>query len=256
MRWTKKASGLAADGDAQIRPWASSNAGHAGQPAAAMGVPARRNRTAGREPWRGLADKLRYSAAVGRPHSRWQGVGLLTALVFLTEMGDLARFANRRQISAVWAWCRGATRAGRRSDRKGHITRQGSSRVRRDVVSGRVGQSPPRTASDHAAYRRLVERNPKHKKVTDRGGHAAAGRENVASKLDSGATGEATPWGEVRRADAPAPVYVRAYTAATARLAQLVFTAEMVFMDKELELLVLVRERDCLCPGLTARRRV
>jgi transposase len=93
-----------------------------------------------------------------------QGVGLLTALVFLTEVGDLRRFANRRQISAYLGLVPRSYESGAAGDRKGHITRQGSSRVRRalcQAVWTRIRQN----GSDHATYKRLVERNPKHKKI-------------------------------------------------------------------------------------------
>jgi transposase len=46
-----------------------------------------------------LADTPRYRDAV-QELARLSGVGLLTALVFLSEMGDLTRFANRRQVAA------------------------------------------------------------------------------------------------------------------------------------------------------------
>ena len=59
------------------------------------------------------------------------GVGLLTALTFLTEMGDLARFRNRREIAAYLGLCPSSSESGEASDRKGHITRQGPSRVRK-----------------------------------------------------------------------------------------------------------------------------
>ena len=58
------------------------------------------------------------------------GVGTLTAMVFLTELGDLARFANRRQLAAYLGLAPAAYESGERNDRKGHITRQGPARVR------------------------------------------------------------------------------------------------------------------------------
>ena len=58
------------------------------------------------------------------------GVGTLTAMVFLTELGDLDRFANRRQLAAYLGLAPAAYESGERDDRKGHITRQGPSRVR------------------------------------------------------------------------------------------------------------------------------
>jgi transposase len=58
------------------------------------------------------------------------GVGTLTAMVFLTELGDLDRFANRRQLAAYLGLAPAAYESGERDDRKGHITRQGPARVR------------------------------------------------------------------------------------------------------------------------------
>jgi len=59
------------------------------------------------------------------------GVGQLTAMVFLTEMGDLSRFKNRREVAAYLGLCPSSFESGERNDRKGHITRQGPSRVRK-----------------------------------------------------------------------------------------------------------------------------
>ena len=59
------------------------------------------------------------------------GVGLLTAMTFLTEMGDLNRFKNRREIAAYLGICPASYESGEANDRKGHITRQGPARLRR-----------------------------------------------------------------------------------------------------------------------------
>jgi transposase len=59
------------------------------------------------------------------------GVGRLTALTFLTEMGDLTRFSNRRQVAAYLGLCPSSFETGLADDRKGHITRQGTGRVRK-----------------------------------------------------------------------------------------------------------------------------
>ena len=58
------------------------------------------------------------------------GVGALTAMTFLTELGDLARFANRRQLAAYLGLIPTAHESGNCDDRKGHITRQGPARLR------------------------------------------------------------------------------------------------------------------------------
>ena len=60
-----------------------------------------------------------------------RGVGLLTAMTFLTEMGDLTRFENRRQVGAYLGLCPASFESGEKTNRKGRITRQGPPRLRR-----------------------------------------------------------------------------------------------------------------------------
>lgn len=79
---------------------------------------------------RRLAQQPRYQPGCDALR-KLPGVGLLTALVFLTEMGDLTRFSNRRQVGAYLGLTPAASESGERSDRKGHITRQGPARVRK-----------------------------------------------------------------------------------------------------------------------------
>jgi transposase len=59
-----------------------------------------------------------------------KGVGTLCAMVFLTEMGDLERFGNRRQLGAYLGLAPSSYESGQQNDRKGHITHQGPARVR------------------------------------------------------------------------------------------------------------------------------
>lgn len=59
------------------------------------------------------------------------GVGLLMAMTFLTEMGDLERFHNRRQVAAYLGLCPSSFESGETNDRKGRITRQGPARLRK-----------------------------------------------------------------------------------------------------------------------------
>jgi len=58
------------------------------------------------------------------------GVGTLTAMVFLTEMGDLDRFSNRRKLKSYVGLAPTSHESGEIKDRKGHIARTGSSRLR------------------------------------------------------------------------------------------------------------------------------
>ena len=76
-----------------------------------------------------LAGTDRYRQAF-RKLKLQKGVGTLTAMVFLTELGDLNRFANRRDLGAYLGLAPSAFETGNQNDRKGHITRQGPSRVR------------------------------------------------------------------------------------------------------------------------------
>jgi transposase len=79
---------------------------------------------------RKLSQTQRYKAPCAALR-QLPGVGLLTAMVFLTEMGDLTRFPNRRTVGSYLGLTPAADESGEASDRKGHITRQGPSRVRK-----------------------------------------------------------------------------------------------------------------------------
>lgn len=79
---------------------------------------------------RNLANTPRYQAVVAELR-KLSGVGLVTALTFLTEMGDLTRFSNRREVAAYLGLCPSSFESGEADDRKGHITRQGPGRVRK-----------------------------------------------------------------------------------------------------------------------------
>jgi len=59
------------------------------------------------------------------------GVGPLVAMTFLTEIGDVNRFNNRREIASYLGLCPASYESGNSDDRKGRITRQGPARVRK-----------------------------------------------------------------------------------------------------------------------------
>ena len=110
-----------------------------------------------------LATSPRYAALI-REVTQLSGVGMLTALVFLTELGDVARFANRRQVGAYLGLTPSSNESGEANDRKGHITRQGSSRVRKVLCQAtwsRVRNNP----EEKVVYERIKAKNPKKKKV-------------------------------------------------------------------------------------------
>jgi transposase len=106
----------------------------------------------------------RYQAAVKTLVREICGVQVLSAMVFLTELGDLSRFQNRGQIAAYLGLAPCSFESGQANDRKGHITRQGSPRVRK-VLCQCVWTQVSHERGEAAAYRRIVERNPKKKKI-------------------------------------------------------------------------------------------
>lgn len=95
---------------------------------------------------------------------RKKGIGTLTAMVYLTEMGDLSRFRNRRQIGAYLGVVPSSKESGEQTDRKGHITRQGPPRVRK-VLCQAVWSMLRCDPEVSRAYKRIVARNPKKKKI-------------------------------------------------------------------------------------------
>jgi len=92
------------------------------------------------------------------------GVGVFTALTFLTEMGDLTRFKNRRQVGSYTGLSPTSHESGNIADRKGHITRQGPSRLRRvlcQAVWARVRSDP----QEGACYERIKAKNAGKAKI-------------------------------------------------------------------------------------------
>jgi transposase len=92
------------------------------------------------------------------------GVGVFTALTFLTEMGDLSRFKNRRQIGSYAGLAPTSHESGKIDDRKGHITRQGPSRLRKvlcQAVWARVRSDP----QESACYDRIKAKNAGKSKI-------------------------------------------------------------------------------------------
>jgi transposase len=77
-----------------------------------------------------LSNQSKYDRQVSRLTSL-KGVGLLTAMVFLTELGDLNRFGNRRALASYLGLTPRSYESGEHNDRKGHISRLGPSRVRK-----------------------------------------------------------------------------------------------------------------------------
>jgi len=109
-----------------------------------------------------LSRAERYAGGV-KEMRRYKGVGLLTAMVFLTEMGDLERFNNRREVGAYIGLVPCTSESGEQNDRKGHITREGPGRLRKVLCQAALARVK-HDSGEKAFYSRLAARNPKHKK--------------------------------------------------------------------------------------------
>lgn len=112
---------------------------------------------------RKLARNERHAAPM-KALSCLEGVGILTALVFLTEIGEPKRFANRRQLAAYLGLVPSAYESGERSDRKGHITRQGPGRVR-GLLCQAVWTRIRRVPAVYNEFRRQTRGLPRRKKI-------------------------------------------------------------------------------------------
>jgi len=110
-----------------------------------------------------LSQEERY-AAQAKELMDMQGVGIMTTMTFLTEVGLMSRFANRRKLGAYLGLVPSSRESGESSDRKGHITRQGPWRVRK-VLCQAAWSSIRHDRTSNAFYERLSAKNPKHKKI-------------------------------------------------------------------------------------------
>jgi transposase len=93
-----------------------------------------------------------------------KGVGLLTAMVFRTEIGYAGRFRRGRQVGKFAGLTPTSHESGQQNDRKGHISRQGPPRFRKMLCQ--ASWSQVRHDPDaRAVYQQVVSRNPKKKKI-------------------------------------------------------------------------------------------
>ena len=109
-----------------------------------------------------LAKTERYKQAY-RELRKIPGVGRLGAMTFLTEMGDLTRFNNRREVAAYLGLCPSSHESGEANNRKGRITRQGSARLRK-VLCQAAWVGVNRCAETAAAYHRIKQGQSKRTK--------------------------------------------------------------------------------------------
>lgn len=109
-----------------------------------------------------LSGTERYAVA-SASLQRLAGVGLLVAMTFLTEMGDVNRFGNRREVAAYLGLCPASYESGKSGDRKGRITRQGPARLRK-VLCQAAWVSVQHCQVTAAAYHRIRQDQQKRTK--------------------------------------------------------------------------------------------
>ena len=115
------------------------------------------------QPIKALAQEQRHKAIVEELRQE-KGVGLLTALVYRTEIGYAGRFGRGRQLGKYSGLTPTSHESGQQNDRKGHISRQGPPRLRKILCQASwVHIQHDKEAQQF--YERLVGRNPKKKKI-------------------------------------------------------------------------------------------
>jgi transposase len=92
------------------------------------------------------------------------GVGLLTAMVFRTEVGYGGRFQRGRQVGKFAGLTPTSHESGQQNDRKGHISRQGPPRLRRMLCQASWVHIQ-HDENGKRIYEQVVARNPKKKKI-------------------------------------------------------------------------------------------
>ena len=92
------------------------------------------------------------------------GVGLMTAMVYRTEIGYAGRFGRGRHVGKFVGLTPTSHESGQQNDHKGHISRQGPPRLRKMLCQAswvHVQHDP----QAKRFYQQLVSRNPKKKKI-------------------------------------------------------------------------------------------
>jgi transposase len=110
-----------------------------------------------------LAQQARHKPIIDEL-TKEPGVGLLTAIVYRTELGYAGRFRRGRQVGKFVGLTPTSHESGQQNDRKGHISRQGPPRLRKMLCQA-SWVHVAHDAEGRRRYQQLVARNPKKKKV-------------------------------------------------------------------------------------------
>ena len=109
-----------------------------------------------------LAGKPRYKEICNRLLNI-NGVGLKTAMTFITEIGCMNRFSNRYQLGSYIGLAPSSFESGEADDRKGRITRNGPYRVR-SILNQSVWAHLRFNGEEREIYDKIVKKNPRRKK--------------------------------------------------------------------------------------------
>jgi transposase len=115
------------------------------------------------KPLEQLANEPRHKPIIDEL-TQESGIGLLTAIVYRTEIGNAGRFGRGRQVGKFVGLIPTSHESGQQNDRKGHISRQGPPRLRKVLCQAswvHVRHDP----EARRMYQQLVLRNPKKKKI-------------------------------------------------------------------------------------------
>jgi transposase len=115
------------------------------------------------KPLEQLADEPRHKPIV-QELTQEAGVGLVMAMAYRTEIGQAGRFGRGRQVGKFVGLTPSSHESGQQTDRKGHISRQGSPRLRKVLCQASWVYIVHDDRAKHM-YQRLVSRNPKKKKI-------------------------------------------------------------------------------------------
>jgi transposase len=115
------------------------------------------------KPLEQLANEPRHKPII-EELTQEHGVGLVTAMVYRTEIGYAGRFRRGRQVGKFVGLTPTSHESGQQDDRKGHISRQGPPRLRKILCQAswvHIRHDP----EARRTYQQLVLRNPKKKKI-------------------------------------------------------------------------------------------
>lgn len=115
------------------------------------------------KPLQQLANEPRHKPII-EELTQEHGVGLMTAMVYRTEIGYAGRFRRSRQVGKFVGLTPTSHESGQQNDRKGHISRQGPPRLRK-ILCQASWVHIRHDAQARRSYQTLVLRNPKKKKI-------------------------------------------------------------------------------------------